>query len=334
MSKMTLLQMVQAACNEMGVNAPPTLQSAFDQNAIQLLALANREGKECSKAASSAGGWQELRQEYTFNVQSTGLINFCSYTAGSNVINVGLTPWYSPWSSQWSLGNGIPPQVGWVICTSGGSNSTGFPANTVVTAVNGSIITVSNNATSTNSLVSMAFGKQSYALPPDYDYMISGTQWDRGFRWQIFGPLTPQEWQVLKSGLSPTGPRRRFRLMGNMFYLDPVPYDSNMLVYEYYSTNWCLTGGNATTSPSIPASSFLQDTDTYILEDDLMVLGIIWRWRRAKGLDYTQEYDTYSKALQRELGRDTTSRTLRLDVSQPDVALMTSNQIPDTGFGT
>jgi hypothetical protein len=317
MAKMTLLQMVTTACSEMGLPAPITLASTVDSNAVQLLAIANREAKECARAANAASGWQALRQEYTFNVQSTGIITGCSYTKGSNVITIGTPPTQAP-------------QLGWTIATSGGSNSTGFSYPTIVTAVNGSSITVSTAATKTISNTSMAFGQETYALPADFDYMINQTMWDRGYRWQVFGGLTPQEWQVLKSGLSPTGPRRRFRIMDGALHLDPIPYDSNILVYEYYSTNFCLTGGFSTAS----ASLFTTDTDTYILNDDLLIMGIMWRWRRAKGLDYQQEYKTYSDAMQRELGRDATARPLRLDVITPDVALMTANQVPDTGFGT
>lgn len=316
MAKKTLLQMVKQACGEIGIASPLSLQNPNDQNAVQLLALANREGTECAQAANSAGGWQELRAEYTFNVQSTGIIPGCSYAKGSNVITIGTPPI-------------SPPQVGWVICTSGGSNATDFPYPTLVTAVNGNQVTVSSPAATAETGISIAFGQQAYPLPADFDFMLTGTQWDRGYRWQIFGPLTPQEWQVLKSGLSPTGPRRRFRLMSGQFFLDPIPYDNNLLVYEYLSSNWCNAAGNV----AAPASAFALDTDTYVLPDDLMILGIQWRWKQKKGLDYDSEWKTYDQALQREIGRDTAARVLRLDISTPDVQLMSSNQIPDTGFG-
>jgi len=315
MAHATLLSLIKTACYEMGVTAPASIMSSADTNALQLLALANREGKECARAANAASGWQTLRTEYTFNVQSTGMILGCSYTNGSNVITIGTPPTQAP-------------QIGWTIATSGGSNATGFSYPTLVTGVAGNQITVNTPATSTVSNTSMAFGQETYALPADFDYMINQTMWDRGYRWQVFGGLTPQEWQVLKSGLSPTGPRRRFRIMDGALHLDPIPYDSNLLVYEYYSTNFALTIGTT------PASSFTTDTDTYQLLDDLLVMGIMWRWKRAKGLDYSEEYKTYSDALQRELGRDATARPLRLDVITPDVALLTSNQVPDTGFGT
>lgn len=316
MAKLTLLQMVQTAMGELGLPSPTSMTNTNDLNAVQLLAIANREGQECARAAGSAGGWQELRQEYTFNVQSTGIITGCSYAKGSSVITIGTPPTQAP-------------QVGWTICTSGGSNATDFPYPTTVLSVVGNQVTVSNPAANAETNVSIAFGQQAYPLPADFGWMIQGTCWDRGYRWQVFGPLTPQEWQVLKSGLSPTGPRRRFRLFAGQFDLDPIPYDSNLLVYEYYSANFVLTGGVSTT----PNNAFTSDTDTYRLPDDLLILGVQWRYKRAKGLDYSQEHATWSAAVQRELGRDTAARTLRLDIATPDVQLMSQNQIPDTGFG-
>ena len=316
MAKRTLLQLVTAACNEMGMPAPTSVVSASNSMALQMLALANREAAEAIRLGGQAGGWQELRQQYTFNVQSTGIIPNCSYAKGSNVITIG-TP-----ATQ-------APQVGWAVCTSGGSNGTGFQYPTYVTAVSGSVITVSNAATISNAGATMAFGQESYPMPSDYDYMIDETQWDRGFRWQLFGPLTPQEWQVLKSGLSPTGPRRRWRLMNNQFYLDPIPYDSNLLVFEYYSANAVLTGG----SSAAPAPFFTTDNDTYLLPDDLLVMGLKWRWKEAKGLDYSQSYQSWSIRMQEEIARDTGAQTLRLDSAGSGIRFISNINVPDTGFG-
>jgi len=240
MAKMTLLQMVQQACGEMGLPKPMSVQDTNDAIAVQMLALSNREGRECTRKAGPVGGWPVLRKENVFAA--------------------------------------VP-------------------------------------------------GQAAYALPADFDRMISQTEWDRGFRWQMLGPLQPAEWQVLKSGLSPTGPRRRFRLMGGQFYLDPTPADTNTLVYEYYSANFVQQAAGTT------SSTFVSDGDTYLLPDDLMVLGLIWRWRRAKGLDYAQEAKTYDDMLSTELGRAAGARPLMLNASDMGVRFIGNSQIPDTGFG-
>lgn len=314
MAKATLLQLVSAACSEMGIPSPISVVDSNNLIAVQMLALANREAKEAMRRADAAGGWQIQRKENVFTVQSTGLILGCSYTTGSNIVTIG-TP-----ATQ-------VPQIGWVISTSGGSNATGFPYPTTVTAVNGSLITVNNVANLTTTNTTLAFGQEIYSLPSDYDRMINGTFWDRGYRWQVYGPLSPQEWQVLKSGLSPTGPRRRFRIFGGTVHIDPIPYDSNTLVYEYYGMGYALS------TLGVAKTQFDTDTDTYVLPDDLLTQGLIWRWRRAKGLDYGQEFKSYEDAICRELARDASMPELRLNMSRPDVSLLSHFQIPDTGFG-
>lgn len=308
----TLFQIVTQACDELGMPRPASVISSQDLTVRQMLGFANREGSELSQFPTQ--GWPILRKEYTFNVQSTGLITGCSYTSGSNIITIGTPPTQAP-------------QVGWVLSISGGSNATGFTYPCYVTAVNGSQITVSSNATVTTSNSTLAFGQESYALPSDFNYLINDTIWDRGYRWQIIGSMNAQEWQVLKSGLSPTGPRRRFRLMDGLLYLDPIPYDSNTIAYEYYSNAWCATSGGT------PQTAWANDTDVPILSDDLFVLGIIWRFRRAKGLDYAQEYKTYMDKVQSMIGRASGARALPLGASAGRVNLIGNSQIPDTGFG-
>ena len=182
MPKLTLLQMVTAALGEQGLPAPVSVANSQDATAVQMLALANREGREARAYENGSGGWQLLRKENVFQVQSTGLVPGCTFTKSSNIITIG-TPAVQA------------PLVGWVLSTSGGSNATGFAYPTYVTAVNGSLITVSNNASLSATNTAMAFGQESYTIPSDYDYMIDGTFWDRGFRWPVLGPLTPQEWR-------------------------------------------------------------------------------------------------------------------------------------------
>lgn len=312
-TKDPLLTLIGRACSEIGLVAPSVIVGNQDQQVVQLLALATREGREQYSMATPIGGWQVLRQEYVFNMQSSGLLLGCSITAGSNIVTV-------------PAGNNIA--LGWVISNSGASNASGFTYPTTVTQiVDATHVKVSNNSSITNTNISLAFGQDTYPLPADYDHMIPQTQWDRGFRWQLLGPLSPQEWQVLKSGLSPTGPRRRYRLIDGAFVVDPVPYDTNQLVFEYYSTNWVqdLSGTSK--------RGFTADTDYFMLDDDAFVMGIIWRFRRAKGLDYDEEKNSWENRIELMKCRQAGERTLPLNASGNGIRLLNSQNVPDTGFG-
>lgn len=90
---------------------------------------------------------------------------------------------------------------------------------------------------------STSVSQDAYALPGDFSRQINSTQWDRTNHWQIWGPINPQEWQMLKSGIISVYPRRRYRIKGNTattLFIDPVPTSTaDQLVYEYISKGWC-----------------------------------------------------------------------------------------------
>ena len=316
MGTLTLLQHIQTACNEIGLIAPSSVIGNSNQQITQLLALSRREGKMQYQRGVPLNGWPQMRTEYVFNVQSTGLTP-CSITANSNVITFLSPP-------------AVSPQIGWVVSNSGSSNASGFTYPTTVTSIAGlpNSVTVSNVSSVTNTKTTIAIGQDTYPMPSDIDHTIPQTFWDRSFRWQLLGPINPQEWQVLKSGISPTGPRRRFRIFGGNFVVDPVPYDNNQLVYEYYSKNWCQSAGGTT------QAEWAADSDTFRLDDDAMTLGIIWRYRRAKGLDYTEERDMYEERMSVVVSRVASSRALPLNAQAGGIRLLNSQNTPDTGFGS
>lgn len=317
-TKDPILTLVQRACGEIGLVAPLSVIGNTDQQVVQLMALVYRECRELYSRATPIGGWEALRQEYVFAMKSSGILLGCSIAANSSIVSV-------------PAGNGI--QVGWVVSNSGASNASGFTYPTVVTQiVDATHVQVSNTSGVTNTNISLAFGQDTYALPVDYDHMIPQTQWDRGFRWQLLGPMSPQEWQVLKSGLSPTGPRRRFRLIDGAFVVDPVPYDTNQLVFEYYSTNWAQSGVTATLGAS--QRQFLDDTDFFMLDDDALVLGLIWRFRHAKGLDYDEDRAMYDSRVELMIARQATERSLPMNANSGGMRLLNNQNVPDTGFGS
>lgn len=176
---------------------------------------------------------------------------------------------------------------------------------------------------------STAAGTDTYSLPADYDHSTPGTFWDRSARWQLLGPMSPQEWQVIKSGISPTGPRRRFRFIGDSFVVDPVPSAVSTLVFEYTSTYWALTADGT------PLPSFVADSDFFRLDDDALVLGTIWRFRRAKGLDYDEEKSSWQDRIDLVKARQAGERLLPMNAQPLRNGMLLSNaNVPDTGFGS
>lgn len=309
-NKLPLLGLIQQACQELAIRSPTQIFGASDNQTIQLLALANREGKDFYNAAFRKDGWQALRQANIFNL--TAAITTMTGTVSASVPQI----------------NNISSNTN-VLSAGMAVSGTGIQYDTHIKSIDSSSqITLDQQPTIAGTLVALTFGTDRYALPNDFSYYMSTTSWDRSFRWQLLGPIEAQEWQVLKSGISPTGPRRRFRIMGNYWYVDPVPTAVETCVFEYYSNSWCQSAAGTA------QSSWLADTDYYSLDDDAFILGLKWRFKAAKGLDYGQEKETYDHLVERLMSRDGANRDLPLNAQASGIRLLNEQNVPDTGFGS
>jgi hypothetical protein len=135
-------------------------------------------------------------------------------------------------------------------------------------------------------------GTAEYDLPADFDRMVPDTHYDRTNDWRNLGPTTSQEWQWLNTGLS-TVTQLRWRLYLNKIKFYQTPTTAYTMAYEYVSKNWVIATGDTTATKS----AFSVDTDICVFPDDLMTLGLIYRWYRVKGLDYADAQIEYLNAL-------------------------------------
>lgn len=82
---------------------------------------------------------------------------------------------------------------------------------------------------------------ENYALPADFDRQVHRTHWNRTRKWELLGPMTPQEWQFRKSGITATTPRQYFRVKSwenETFFIYPTPTSGDngaTIVFEYQS---------------------------------------------------------------------------------------------------
>lgn len=303
----TFLSLVQQACGEIGITQPTSLFGNENATERQIIALSNREIKEFSSVANKNGGWQNLHKEYTFNTQflnTTGNI-----TEGSAVIT------------------GIPSTAGltaddWAI------SSIGFDNNTRIVSVNSATqITVTSPATETATGQTIDFGKIAYDMPSDFEYFVDKTFWDNKYKWALIGPITAQEKQILRYGVLASGPRNKFYIRVNKMWLDPVPTDSAIIAYDYFSNAPVLKNDGSY------SSVWTDDNDVYILDEDVFIQGLKWRFLRSKGLDYEEEYQIYEKDVQRSISRDGGSRDLSLNSRGYGVQFLNGFNVPETNFG-
>jgi hypothetical protein len=305
----TYLQLIQQAADELGIPQPSQIIGAVDDQSRQLLALSNREGKDFAGLANSRGGWQNLHKEYSFetevNAATTGDV-----TLNSKVItNIGDT-------------TGVVAGT-WFV------DGEGLPYKSVVVSVDSPTqVTIDRPVTEAGTGIALTFAKGGYDMPSDFEYFAQLTYWDGSYRWQLLGPISAQEKQVLKYGISPVGPRRRFYIRDNKFFIDPIPATAyEVLAYDYYSNAYCESAAG------VAQSIWTADTDVYRLDEDCFIQGIKWRFLRSKGLDYMEEKASYESDCIRVLARDGGNRDLPLNARNQNLRLLNDSNIPDTNFG-
>lgn len=150
----------------------------------------------------------------------------------------------------------------------------------------------------------------------DFGHIVNGSMWDRTENRPIRGLLTAAEWQQKKAATAQITIGHYFRIRGGALLMFSNPPSGNSIYFEYISSKWCQSsGGTAQTD-------WAADTDTTLIDSDLIRLGIIWRYRKSKGFDYGEDFRTYEMALQDLFGPDAGKAIIDM-----------TGEIDDTGLG-
>jgi hypothetical protein len=262
---MTLLELVQNFCLEVGITSPTQVVTSQDTQILQVLAIINRFGHDLSREHD----WQMLDKEYIFQTQSTSLTG--TTVSGSPIIT------------------GISSTAG--LSTSYGVDGTNIAPFSQIISVDGPTQVTMNMPATGSATSALTFGQVQYPLPSDWLKQMPTTEWDRSNRWPLLGPASAQDWQSFKSGIVYSGPRLRFRIQGNKFTINPPPSANTTLAFEYISSSFVLDADGVTYK-----NKFTADTDTCVYDDSLMITGLKLRWLQTKGFDYSYalvEYERY-----------------------------------------
>lgn len=291
---MNLLQIVQAACLELGIPSPSFVAGSTEPQITQLHALLNNLGREITRK----NDWQRLTQEAIIVTKSFS--RQATTTQGLRTVTMAST---ADLSANFALdGIGVTP-FSEIISVDGPTQITlNMPAE----------------SSGTNQI---RFSQVRYPLPSDWRKQINQTEWDRTNRWPLIGPKSPQEWQSFRSGIVNASPRQRFRIVGNSIAIDPAPPDGLTLAYEYISSAWVLSASGS------PKTSADADTDTFRFDDHLLTMGLKNKWMQAKGLGDVYAMD-YIRLLEACIAQDSSAKTINLSCSESTRFISTDN-VPD-----
>jgi hypothetical protein len=298
----TLLQLVQQVTAELNLAVPSYVVGNPSQDVQQILALMNRAGYDLVKEHD----WQALELEYRF--YTTAITTTCDTFNGTYLLS------------------NIPSTTG--LDNTYSIVGTSIPQDTYVdNVINSTSLTSTQLASATSIGGSVTFSKTIYPLPPDYETITDNTHWDKTKHWQMLGPVDAQQWQWLKSGYISTGPRVRWRILGNTFQIWPPYNTQEYLGFEYRSKGWVRNAAGDV------LNYFQNDSDTTVLDDSVVAILTKLKYFQIKSFDTTSLQQDYVRYLNVAKANDKGSATLSF-APQPSAVLIGWANIPDTGYGS
>lgn len=131
-----------------------------------------------------------------------------------------------------------------------------------------------------------------WSIPADFDRMVSGDAlWSNKYpTYPLSGPTSDTDFLAFK--VSPVIQVRPFwRRMGNFFEIWPALVAGEIVTFQYRTANWILDKDGVTSK-----QVFANDLDTSRLPEWVVTLGVRWRFKSSKGLEYAEDFRSYENA--------------------------------------
>lgn len=152
-------------------------------------------------------------------------------------------------------------------------------------------------------------GQKEYLISniaPDFHALVNGTMYIRDNMRFVIGAISEERWAREKQFHTPEIDIL-FKIQNNKikFLKDP---GCLKLHFTYKSNAVCYDAITEEPKPSLTANS-----DIPVFDDYLVKLGIVWRFNKRTGLDYTEEYNEYQRELNKSFAESKAAGDIRLD---------------------
>lgn len=153
-----------------------------------------------------------------------------------------------------------------------------------------------------------ACGQSNYRIDdfvPDFYCLLPNTIYIKDSSERVIGAITPEQWTREKMFNCPSLDIK-FKIQNNVIrFLNPP--QCYKFIFQYRS-NGIVWDHNTFTEKS----ALTDNNDVPIFDEYLVKLGILWRWLKRTGLDYTEEYNEYEKELKKRFGESLATRDINL----------------------
>ena len=138
-----------------------------------------------------------------------------------------------------------------------------------------------------------------FDLPTDYERMLAkGDVHPSSWTTWVYTPATDlDQWRFLRNGMSAVSPGFWIILESQMQFQPVIP--TGEIAQFYYITKNIVRSEAGTTKVG-----FTADSDTFLLDENLLSAALIWRWRAMKRLEYAEDMNNYEIMLSEKLARE------------------------------
>lgn len=145
---------------------------------------------------------------------------------------------------------------------------------------------------------------QSFTLPSDYQRMLkTASVWSSRYLWAMNHVLDTDRWLELVT-LPYTQVTGSWTIYGGEFHiLDTMALNDTAKFFYIVNTPIASSGGN-------PQTAFLADTDVFRLDEELLRLCFIYRWKNSVGRDYAEDLSNYEIKLAQSIDDDGGSKPI------------------------
>lgn len=142
---------------------------------------------------------------------------------------------------------------------------------------------------------------QAGAIPAGFLRLSPETLWNQTQNLSITGPVDATEYEARKYSAASTsnaGPMRWFTRAGNALMVWPPLDAGDAMSFAYQSGNFCQS------ATGTPQAAWAADTDTARISEELITLGVIYRFLLADGQPYAEAKMDYERRLAQEIAND------------------------------
>lgn len=146
-----------------------------------------------------------------------------------------------------------------------------------------------------------------YTLPTDFWSIIPDTLWPYSAGRPADMPVTTSRWAQLKAMIGISSIAFNCRFLNNKLAVQN-PQAGYVMNFEYVSKN------AIESSLGVAEELFTADSDMCLLDDELFVRDLKWRWKKEKGIDdWPADFEDFSKYLHYRQGVDAGAQTITAD---------------------